>query len=338
MNKNKYLRISTMRRELLVAGASLPALAWAGAVRAQAKPAKIARIGILHSASESGTEMQVKSLREGLRDLGYVEGKNIAFEFRWADGNYERLNEFAAELVRLKVDIIVTAGTPSARAAKQASTTIPIVMAVIGDAVAAGLVTSLARPDGNITGSSIFSSEIHIKRLELLKETVPRISRVAVLINRGNPALVTNLKEVESAAKLLKLALQQFDVRGPGEFDSAFLEMNKQRIDAVLVLDDPMLNVNIKSSADFAAKRRLPSAGNTALAEAGGLIGYGIIRGESWRRAATYIDKILKGAKPADLPIERATTFDLVINGRTAKALGITIPQSVLVRAARVIE
>ena len=338
MNKIKYLHIFTARRRLLAAGAAMPVLAWTRAVHAQAKPPKVPRIGVLYALSASRATANIEPLRAGLRDFGYVEGKNIAFELRFADGKYERLNELAAELVRLKVDVIVTQGTPGALAAKQATTTIPIVMVSSGDPVASGLVSSLARPGGNVTGFSIFGPEVTAKRLELLKEAVPRIRRVAYLTNPDNPS-VTDMKELALAAKSLKLELQQFEVRGPEEFDNAFSEMSKRRIDAVLVDDDGMLIANAKGAADITAKRRLPSAGTTPLAEAGGLIGYGTANIlDNWRRAATVVDKILKGAKPADLPIERTTIFDLVINNKTAKALGITIPQTILVRATRVIE
>ena len=323
------------RRKLLVAlGAG--ALAWATHTRAQPKAAKVARIGILHPTSASSTRGNFEALRSGLRDLGYVEGKNLVIERRWADGKYERFNELAAELVRLKVDVIVTTGTPGTQAAKQATTTIPIVMAASGDPVAAGLVASLARPGGNVTGLAIFGPEIHAKRLELLREAMPRLRRVGILRNVDNSG--NDTKGLEQAAKALNLELQQFGVRGPDEFNSAFSEMSKQRIDAVVVLDDAMLNYNVKGTAELAAARRLPSAGNPTFAEAGGVIGHGISQVGVWRRAATFVDKILKGAKPADLPIERATTFDLVINMKMAKALGITIPQSILVRADKVIE
>ena len=267
-----------------------------------------------------------------------MEGKNIAIEFRWAEGKNERLNGLADELVRLKVDVIVTHGTPGTLAAKQATTTIPIVMANSGDPVATGLVTSLARPGGNVTGSSQLSPEINLKRLALLMEAVPRARRVAVLINRGNPATVSDLKELEHAAKSLKLELQQFDVRGPDAFDAAFSEMTNHRIDAVVLNDDAMLNAHMQGTADAAARARIPSAGNAAFAAAGGLIGYGIDGLENWRRTAKFVDRILKGAKPGDLPIERATKFDLVINMKIAKTLGITLPQSILVRADKVIE
>jgi putative ABC transport system substrate-binding protein len=325
------------RRKLFIAlGAS--ALAWTGHPRAQPKPAKIARIGLLQPGLAASSQRNIEALREGLRDFGYVEGKNLVIEPRWADGNYERLNELAAELVRLKVDVIVTTGTPGTQAAKQATTSIPIIMASSGDPVAAGLVTSLARPGGNVTGSSMFSPEIHAKRLALLREVMPQIRRVAALINRGNPAFVTDLKELEHAARSLKLDLQQFDVRGPDAFDSAFSEMSKHRMDAVVVLDDAMLNANVKGTADTAARGRLPSAGNLAFADAGGLIGYGIDPVENYRRAAKFVDRILKGGKPGDLPIERATSFYLVMNMKIAKTLGITIPQSILLRADKVIE
>jgi putative ABC transport system substrate-binding protein len=281
---------------------------------------------------------RVEALRAGLRDLGYVEGKNIAIEFRWADDKYERLSELAADLVRQKVDVIVTYGAPGTLAAKRASATVPIVMAISGDAVLTGLVASLARPGGNITGTTEFAPELMAKRLELLKEAMPRITQVAALLNPSTPLSRPIFQAMEITAKSLKLELLQFGARAPNEFESVFSEMAKRRVDTVVVQEDPMLVANVKTIADIASKQRLPSIGGREFAEAGGLIGYGVNILEMFRRAAYFVDKILKGVKPSDLPVEQSTKFELVINLKTAKALGITIPRPVLLRADRVIE
>jgi putative ABC transport system substrate-binding protein len=306
---------------------------------AQAQPAKVARIGFLGSTPASGYASRVEALREGLRDLGYVEGRNIVIEFRWAEGKYDRLPELAAALVRLKVDVIVTSGTPGTRAAKRATATIPIVMAEIGgDPVASGIFASLARPGGNLTGSTFFSPELSAKRLELLKETVPRITQAGVLVNPDNPARRPLIQAVEIRARLLKVGLRQFEARGPNEFGSAFSAMAKSRVDAIVIQEDAMFNVNARAVANLAAKQRLPSAGGKEYAEAGGLMAYGVNFPEMFRRAAYFIDKILKGAKPGDIPVEEPTKFELVINMKTAKALGLTIPTTLLLRADQVIE
>jgi putative ABC transport system substrate-binding protein len=306
---------------------------------AQAQPAgKVYRIGFLGNASASSQVNRVDALRAGLRELGYVEGNNIVIEYRWAEGKYDRLPDLAAELVRLKVDVLVTSGTPGTLAAKQATTTIPIVMAGSGDAVAAGLVASLARPGGNITGLTDLVPEVMAKGLELLKEAMPRTERVAVLVNPDNPSRALVFKAMETAARSLKVELQTFAARGPNELEGAFSTMAKSRADAVVVTTDALFNANVRAIADLASRKRLPSAGITAFAEAGGTIGYGLNFPAMSRRAAYFVDRILKGAKPADLPVEQPTKFDLVINLKTAKALGLTIPQSLLLRADQVIE
>jgi putative ABC transport system substrate-binding protein len=302
---------------------------------------KVWRIGFLGAASASGFAQRLDALRAGLRDLGYVEGKNLVIEFRWAEEKYERLPELAAELVRLKVDLIVTHGTPGIFAAKSATATIPIVMATSGDPVATGLVASLARPGGNVTGMAGFSPELSVKRLELLKDAVPRTRRVAILFNPDNPSQVqfgTDPRAMEATAKLLKLELQQFPARGLGEFDTVFAAMAKRRVDAVVSGQDGMLTFNAGAIANLAAKMRLPLVGAIEFAEAGGLMGYGANRLEMFRRAATFVDRILKGAKPGDLPVEQPTRFETVLNQKTAKALGIQFPERVLARANRVIE
>ena len=325
------------RRKLLVAlGAG--ALAAPLTSFAQQK-GKVWRIGFLGAASASGFASGVEALRAGLRDLGYVEGKNLVIEFRSAEGYYERLLQLAAELVRLKVDVIVTHGAPGILAAKSATTTIPIVMASGGDPVAIGLIASLARPGGNVTGMTGINPETAAKRLELLKDAFPRTRQVAVLLNPDNPiAMRVTFPAMEAAAKSLKLELQQFPVRGPGDIDSAFAAMAKRRVDAVVSTDDGVLVANFGAIAKLAAKMRLPSIGLPEFAEAGGLMAYGADRRELFRRAAYFVDRILKGAKPADLPVEQATRFETVLNQKTAKALGIQFPQAVLARADRVIE
>lgn len=298
--------------------------------------ARVARIGFLGSASASGSASSVDALKSGLRDLGYIGNRDIVIEFRWAEGKYERLAELATELVRLNVDVLVTYGTPGIRAAKSATTAIPIVMAASADAVATGLVGSLARPDGNVTGLTIFGPEITAKRLELLKEAVPRAQKVAVLFNPDTKG--AGFQPMEIAFRSFNVELQRIGVRGPGEFAGAFSAMVTKRVDAVLVTQEPMLNAYPKEIADLASKHRLPSIGFNDLADAGGLLGYGVNFLDLYRRAAHYVDKLLKGAKPADLPIERPTKFELVVNLKTARALRLTIPQSVILRADRVIE
>jgi len=274
-----------------------------------------------------------------MHDRGYVEGKNVAVEYRWAEGKYDRLPDLAAELVRLKVDVIVTHGTPGTLAAKQATATIPIVMTVVGDPVGSGLVASLARPGGNITGTSIFAPELGPKRLELLKEALPRVSRVAVLWNADNPINGPTVKSIEKLAQTLKTQLQEVQVREPSEFDKAFSSMVAKRADALLVLEDAMLNDQAKQIADRAAKSRLPTVfGFGGAVDVGGLMAYEASWPDLWRRSATFVDKIFKGAKPAELPVEQASKFQLVINLKTAKQIGVTIPQSFLFRADKVIK
>ena len=328
--------MNTRRKLLISLGAS--ALAAPLAAFAQQR-GKVWRIGFLGAASASGMARRMDALRTGLRDLGYVEGKNLVIEYRWAEGKYERFPELAADLVRLKVDVIVTHGNPGIIAAKNATSTLPIVMAASADPVALGFVASLARPGGNVTGLTGIAPETVAKRLELLVDVFPRTKQVAVLFNPDNPGYIRLVFPVmEVAAASLKLGLQQFPVRGPGEFDSAFAAMAKIRVDAVVTTDDGVLAANFGAIAKLAAKMRLPSVGLPEFAEAGGLMAYGASRLESFRRAAYFVDRILKGAKPADLPVEQATRFETVLNQKTARALGIQFPQAVLARADRVIE
>jgi len=276
---------------------------------------------------------------QGLRELGYVEGQNIVIERRYSEGRYERLPGLAAELVRLKVDVIVAVGGPPPHAAKDATSTIPIVMTNHGDPVGTGLVASLARPGGNVTGLSTVNPDLVGKQLQLLKEAVPRLSRVAVLSNPTHPLHRLPLREVEVAARSLKVGLQVLEARAPSEFASAFSAATKESAGALIVLGDGMFFGQRTRIAELAAKSRLPMiAAEREYAEAGGLLAYGANFRESFRRAATYVDKILKGAKPGDLPIEQPTKFEFVINLKTTKALGLTIPQSVLLRADEVIQ
>jgi ABC-type uncharacterized transport system substrate-binding protein len=302
---------------------------------------KVYRIGFLSPSSHSDLRAQrfLAAFRNGLGELGYLEGQNIAIESRWAAGKYERLPGLAAELVRLKMDVIVTAAVPAIRAAKEATSTIPIIMAVVVDPVATALVASLARPGGNITGLSIMTPELVGKQLEMLKEVVPKASRVAVLWNPANPGNPPQLRAAEVAARTLGVRLQPLEARDSREIDSAFGAMTKEEAGAVVVLVDSMFVDQRTRIADLAARRRLASVyGLIEFAEAGGLMAYAPSFLYNYRRAAVYVDKILKGAKPGALPIEQPTKFELVINLKTAKALGLTIPQSLLLRADEVIQ
>ena len=322
------------RRKLIIA---LGAGALAGPFRSFAQqPGKVWRLGFLGVTSASVVGSRIAALRAGLRDLGYVEGKNIVLEFRWAEENYAHLPRLAAELVGLHPDVIVTQATSGTRAARQATTTIPIVMATSGDAVATGLISSLSRPGGNITGSTFFLPELAAKRLESLREIFPQMERVAALLGGDDPMTAPVLKNMERAAGMLKFKLQRLQVHGPGELDIALAAMIKARAEAVVVTESPALSS--KAIAEFSTRMRVPSVGASSIAEAGGLIGYGPNFLELYRRAAYFVDKIFKGAQPKDIPVEQPTKFEMVINMKTAKALGIKIPQSILVRADKVIE
>ena len=299
---------------------------------------KVPRIGFLSVSSPSTISARIEAFRQGLRELGYVEGKNIVIEYRYAEGKPDRLREFAAEIVRLKVDVIVTGGPTPTRSAKEATSTIPIVMAQDTDPVGNGFVASLARPGGNITGLSTLAPEISGKRLEFLKEIVPRLSRLAILGTSTTPGNAQALKETELTAGAFGVKLQYLDVLDPKDIETAFRAATKGRADAVLLLQSAILLSQRTQIADLAAKNRLPAiSAQTEYTEAGGLMYYGPNTPDLYRRAATYVDKILKGAKPADLPVEQPTKFELVINLKTAKQIGLTIPQKVLGRADRVI-
>lgn len=325
------------QRRILLTALGLGAFAAPLRILAQPSIAKVSRIGILGAASAAGYLKLVDALRVRLRELGYVEGRNLAIESRWAEGKYARLPELSAELVRLKVDAIVTAGTPAARATKQATTTIPIVLAQIADPIAIGIVSNLARPDGNITGLTYFVPELMAKRLELLKNAIPDARQVAILLNQDNIVKEPIVQSMTVAAKSLNLKLQRFELRGPDQFDAAFAAMRNGRFDGVVVQEDAMLVTNSGAIASVAASHRIPSIGFVELGPAGGLMGYGVNFSDMWRRAADLVDKILRGVKPSDIPIEQATKFELVINLRTAKTLGLTIPQSLVLRADEVI-
>jgi putative ABC transport system substrate-binding protein len=304
--------------------------------------AKVARIGWLGFNLAAGDPRITEAFLQGLRDLGYVEGRNVVVDYRDAEGKSERLSALAAELVALKVDLIVVAGTLAALAAKQATRTLPIVFIAVGDPVTSGLVTSLARPGGNVTGSTVLDPALVGKRLEQLKQAVPGVSRVAVLWQPGFLPERTGkdiLKETEVAGRALGVRLQFVEARGPADFDRAFSDMTRARAGALTVLGSAMLFAERRRLVDLAAKHRLPAVYTTReFVDAGGLMAYGPNVADLFRRAATYVDKILKGAKPGDLPVEQPTKFELVINLKTAKALGLTIPQSLLQRADEVIQ
>jgi putative ABC transport system substrate-binding protein len=331
-------RDSVVTRRRFVLGLGAGALAPVLALSQPESSRRVYRIGLLHSESESLVAARLEALREGLRDFGYVEGKNIAIDFRWAEGKEERLPALASELVRLKVDVIVTTATEPVLAAKRATASIPIVFATVGDAVATGVVASLARPGGNATGSTFFSPELMAKRLELAKGVVPKIARVGVLLNPDTPLNGPIMEAMNATATSLGVMVLKFDARDPRDLDVAFGAMVQQRVDAVIMHDHPRFIANRRTIADLAVRQRLPAVGYGEFVEAGGLIGYGVNFSELWRRAAYFVDKIFKGAKPTDLPIEQATKFDLTINTKTAKQLGVAIPSSILVRADKVIE
>ena len=300
---------------------------------------KIPRIGYLSSLSASSDSSRNDAFRQGLKELGYVEEKNVAIEYEFAQGKLDRLPDLAGELVRLKVDVIVVGGSTATRAAKNATKLIPIVMINVTDPVVLGFVVSLARPGGNITGLSNLAPELGGKRLELLKEIVPKLSRVAVLGDPNSPAYGPQLNELKLAARALGLQLQPAEVRGPGDLESAFSAMIKARAGALMGLQQPTIDILRERIIDLAGKNRLPAMyPNRENVEAGGLISYAADISTMFRRAATYVDKILKGTKPADLPVEQPMKFELVINLKAAKQIGLTIPQWTLMKADRVIK
>jgi putative ABC transport system substrate-binding protein len=327
-------RASRMKFVLLLVG-SMFAIHFAQAQQST----KLPRIGFLAGTKPAAVAARVAAFQQGLREIGYVEGTNIVVEYRYAEGNADRERELAAELAGLKVDVIVTTGPTVTRAVKEATFTIPIVMAQDGDPVASGFVSSLARPGGNITGLSTLAPEISGKRLELLKEIVPKLSRVAVIGASTEPGNAQFLKEMEFAARSLKVNLQYLDVLTSKDIESAFRAAVKERADGVVMLGSQIFNTHRKQIVEIAAKSRLPATyTRPEYVEDGGLMTYGPSINDLFRRAATYVDKIVKGAKPADLSIEQPTKFELVINLKAAKQIGLTIPQNVLARADRVIK
>ena len=323
MNRRKFIT--------LIGGAA----AWPLSARAQQPTMRV--IVFLGGADPGGYAVLMEAFRSALRDHGYIEGQNVRIEYRWAEGNYERLPGLAADLVRRKVDIIITQGTPAAFAAKQATTTIPIVMAIVGDPVDSGIVASYSRPGGNITGSSFFFPEINAKRLELMKSLMPGLNRAGVLMHPDNLAMTSVLRAVNEVAKAMDVKLQQMEVRRLDELDSAFAQA-KSQIQAHTVIDEGLFIANAKRIAELAIRNQLPGVGFREYCEAGGLAAYGVNFPHIWRRAATFVDKIFKGAKPADLPIEQAARFEFIINLSTARSLGLDIPATLLARADEVIE
>jgi putative ABC transport system substrate-binding protein len=326
-------------RKTLLCLVVVAALGAAPMVSAQ-QPKKVYRIGYLMPGDAAGDTIRTEAIRLALRERGYIEGQNIAIEYRYGKGKREQYPELAAELVRLKVDIIlVTGGYPVMQAAKNATKTIPIVMTGAGlDPVEAGLVKSLARPSGNVTGLTNLTAELGGKRLEVFKEAVPRLARVAVIYDPGTPNHVLQLKEVQTAARPLRVTIRPWEVRGTDDFERIFTEMAKQRPNGLYVPPGPLFTTNRNRIVDFALKSRLPSMwANKVFVDAGGLMSYGADLAESYRRVAYYVDRILKGAKPADLPVEQPMKFELVFNLKTAKQIGLTIPQSLLYRADKVI-
>lgn len=329
------------RRQFLRGSATLAALGFLGSHEVAGQPTgKVPRIGFLAVGSREGRAFMIEGLRQGLREHGYVEGQNLVIEYRFSEDRNDRLPALATELVAMKVQLIVASGTPASFAARDATRSIPIVMGgIAADPVATGLIASLARPGGNITGMTMMSSQLAGKRLELLKRTVPHLTRVAVFWNPPNPAYGPILKELEAAAPALKLTLHRLEVRVPADFEGAFEAAIKQRAGALIAPGDPLVTNRPKMVADIALKHRLPTImENKEFVEAGGLLSLGLDLVDSYRRAATHVDKILKGANPGELPMEQPAKFDLAINLKTAQALGLTIPPAVLLQATKVIE
>lgn len=327
-----------MRRRGFLSLLGGAALGWSIAARAQQRD-KVYRIGYLSVGSPADEAARFDSFRAGLATLGYVEGKNLVIESRWLDGgNYARLPELAGQLVDLKVEAIVTYSTPGVRAAKAATASIPIVFATVGDAVAVGVVSGLARPGGNVTGTTYFTPELAAKRLELLKEAMPGLGRVGILFNPANPATAPIISSLRRSAQSLALELTEFPASEAVDLERVFESMPAKTVTGLVVAEDPMLIYNAATCAQLALKHRLASCGFPELAERGGFAAYGIDFVEMWRRAATFVDKILKGAKPSDLPVEQATKFVTAVNLKTAQELGIAVPPTLLARADEVIE
>jgi putative ABC transport system substrate-binding protein len=300
---------------------------------------KVWRIGVLETTSAGANATNLAAFRQALSELGYAEGRNIVFEYRFAEGAPERFKDLAAELVRLKVDLILTRGTPAVLAAKAATQTIPVVMAASGDPILSGVVPNLAKPGGNVTGLSAIIVEISGKRLELLRQVVPALHRLGVLLNMGNPNNALQRSETERVARSVGVQLQELDVRKPGDLAPAFEAATRRRTDGLFVLTDAITQAHLGTIVQLAARHRLPAMYSAReFVEGGGLISYGVNYADLYRRSAQFVDKIFKGAKPGDLPVEQPTRFELLINLKTAKALGLTIPQSLLLRADEVIQ
>ena len=326
-----------MRKLILILAAVVLVALLAHIAHAQ-QAKKVPRIGFIVSGFPSTSQHNIDAFRQGLRELGYVEGQNIYVEYRYAEGRTDRLTDLTAELVRLQVEVIVTGSTIAVGAAKKLTGTIPVVMAGLGDPIGTGLVASLARPGGNITGLSSFSPELGTKRLELLKEAFPRNLRVAILFNGANASNVASLKEIEIAAPVLGVQLQSLDVRGAEDFEPAFQAANRRRANALLVQRDPLNSAHATRIVALAAKSKLPAMyPGIEYVNRGGLMSYGVSSTDLYRRAATYVDKILKGTKPSDLLVEQPMKFEFIISLKTAKQIGVTIPPNVLVRANRAI-
>ena len=327
-----------MDRRTFISGLTFGLLAAPLAAEAQ-PPGKVPRIGVLVVATRSFFSTRIESFRQGLRELGYVEGKNVLIEYRYAEGKLDLLPALASELVQLKVDVIVTASPPGVQAAKNATSTIPIVFAAIGDPVGGGFVASLARPGGNVTGLSILAPALSGKRLELLKEAFPKVTRVVILWNPTSSGEALSFREMPAVAKALGVQHQSMEVRAANDFEDGFQRAKQEGAQALVTMPSPVINANRQQILEFAAKNRLPAMyAGSEFVEAGGLMSYGPNYTDQFRRAAVFVDKILKGAKPGDLPVEQPTKFELVINLKTAKALGLTIPPSLLQRADQVIE
>ena len=325
------------RREFITLLSGIVA-AWPLAARAQ-QPAKIPRIGFLGNSTATMEANPIGPLRDGLRELGYEEGRNVIIEFRWADGKYDQFPALVAELLAAKVDVIITAGTPATLAIKKATSTVPLVFIAVGDPVGTGVVPNLGRPGGNITGLSSIAPDLEGKRLELLREVVPKLSHVAFFLNPANAFHTASMRQARVAAQSLGIKLQPMEVNKSEQLDGAFASIVKEKPDALLILADRIFLHNRKRMMEFAIQQRLPSVNAyRELVEAGGLISYGPSYEDMHRRAAVYVDKILKGTKPADLPIEQPTKFTLLINLKTAKTLGLTVPPTLVARADELIE
>jgi putative tryptophan/tyrosine transport system substrate-binding protein len=325
------------RREFILALAGAAA-AWPFAARAQ-QAGKIPRVGFMGNSTAALEANLVAPFREGLHELGYQEGRNIVIEYRWAEGKYERFPALVAELLAVPADVIVTAGTPATLAVKKATSTVPLVMIAVGDPVGTGIVPSLARPGGNITGLSSIAPDLEGKRLELLREVIPKLSHVVLFINPLNTFHMVSVQQAFAAAQALGIKLQPLEVRTSGELEAAFAAIVRQKPDALLILADRIFLHDRKRMMDFATEHRLPSVNAyRELVEAGGLMSYGPSYEDMHRRAADYVDKILKGAKPGDLPVEQPTKFTLIVNLKAAKAIGVDVPPILLTRADEVIE